>query len=74
VAYDAQSLLDSSQADGYGKLSARDLLICTAYALSQQAGFANAQEAVTAAAASGLAALSDMDLQAITASILGGAS
>ena len=45
-------------------LSERDTLICLAYVYGQQAGYANAQAAVVAAAQNKLAALSERDTEA----------
>ena len=65
MACDAQTLealaVASNKENG---LSDRDRLICTASVYGTMAGFANAQAAVNQAMATGLAGLSDRDLEA----------
>ena len=49
--------------DGFYKLSERDILICKAYVYGLAAGFTTAQDALNAAAASGMAKVSERDLE-----------
>lgn len=70
MACDAASLIAAALGNNLEGLSARDQLICLASIYGGQAGYANATVAVAAAYASGLAKLSDRDLEAAYLSVI----
>ncbi len=60
----AQDLENLLLANGFYRLSERDILICKAYLYGIAAGFPTATDALNAAMAMGLAKVSERDLEA----------